>query len=47
MYPLSWTLYYKKKISDWPTIKNTIKDSGKLLGKTGRKPMILPIIMEV
>ena len=39
----------QKKISDWPTIKNTIKDSvGKLLWeKTGRKPMILPIIMEV
>jgi len=39
----------QKKISDWPTIKNTIKDSvGKLLWeKTGRKPMILPIIMEI
>ncbi len=39
----------QKKISDWPTIKNTIKDSvGKLLWeRTGRKPMILPIIMEV
>jgi ribonuclease J len=38
-----------KKVSDWPTIKNSIKDSiGKFLWeKTGRKPMILPVIMEI
>jgi ribonuclease J len=38
-----------KKISDWTTIKNNIKDSvSKLLWeKTGRRPMILPIIMEI
>lgn len=38
-----------RKISDWTTIKNNIKESvGKLLWeKTGRKPMILPIIMEI
>ncbi len=39
----------QKNISDWPTIKNSIRDSiGKFLWeKTGRKPMILPVIMEV
>lgn len=38
-----------KKVYDWPTIKNSIKDSvGKFLWeKTGRKPMILPVIMEI
>jgi ribonuclease J len=38
-----------KKVCDWPTIKNSIKDSiGKFLWeKTGRKPMILPVIMEI
>ncbi|RJX24382.1 MAG: ribonuclease J [Dethiobacter sp.] len=38
-----------KKVSDWPTIKNSIRDSmGKFLWeKTGRKPMILPVIMEI
>ncbi len=39
----------QKKISDWSTIKNNIRDSiSKFLWeRTGRKPMILPIIMEV
>ncbi len=39
----------RKNISDWSTIKNNLRDSvNKLLWeKTGRKPMILPIIMEV
>ncbi len=38
-----------KNISDWTTIKNSVKESvNKLLWeKTGRKPMILPIIMEI
>ncbi len=38
-----------KKVCDWSTIKNSIKDSvGKFLWeKTGRKPMILPVIMEI
>ncbi len=38
-----------KKVSNWQIIKNSIKDSmGKFLWeKTGRKPMILPIIMEI
>lgn len=39
----------KRKISDWSTIKNSIRDSVSkfLWEKTGRKPMILPIIMEI
>lgn len=38
-----------KNISDWTTIKNKVKESmAKFLwNKTGRRPMILPIIMEV
>ncbi|MDO9536372.1 MAG: ribonuclease J [Bacillota bacterium] len=38
-----------KKVTNWPTIKNSIKDSVSkfLWEKTGRRPMILPIIMEV
>ena len=39
----------QKKISDWITIKNNVRDSiSKFLWeKTGRRPMILPVIMEV
>lgn len=39
----------KKKVSDWSVMKNKIKDSmAKFLwNKTGRRPMILPIIMEI
>ncbi|MGI5883225.1 MAG: MBL fold metallo-hydrolase RNA specificity domain-containing protein, partial [Dethiobacteria bacterium] len=39
----------QKKISNWQIIKNNVKESmGKFLWeKTGRKPMILPIIMEI
>jgi ribonuclease J len=39
----------QKKISDWTTIKNNVRDSiSKFLWeKTGRRPMILPVIMEI
>jgi len=39
----------QKNISDWSTIKNNIKESMNrfLWEKTGRKPMILPVIMEI
>jgi ribonuclease J len=39
----------EKRISDWNVLKTMIKDSLKsyLYEKTMRKPMILPIIMEV
>ncbi len=39
----------QKKISDWATIKNNVRDSVSkfLWEKTGRRPMILPIIMEI
>ncbi|MGI6307869.1 MAG: ribonuclease J [Dethiobacteria bacterium] len=39
----------QKKISDWTTIKNSVRDSVSkfLWEKTGRRPMILPVIMEV
>ncbi len=39
----------EKGISDWSRIKNTLKDSlsDYLWKKTRRRPMILPIIMEV
>ncbi|NMB35410.1 MAG: ribonuclease J, partial [Firmicutes bacterium] len=38
----------QRKVSDWATIKNSIRDSVSrfLWEKTGRRPMILPIIME-
>jgi len=40
---------FEKKISDWATIKSQVRDAlGKILyEKTGRRPMIMPIIMEV
>lgn len=39
----------EKKISDWSTIKSQVRDVlGKYLyEKTGRRPMIMPIIMEI
>ncbi|MDX9871372.1 MAG: ribonuclease J [Clostridia bacterium] len=40
---------FDKKISDWSTIKSQVKDdlSRYLYEKTGRRPMIMPIIMEI
>jgi ribonuclease J len=39
----------EKKIKDWSTIKSTIKGSLSefLYERTKRKPMILPVIMEI
>ena len=39
----------EKNITDWATIKSTIKDNLKdfIYQKTKRNPMVLPIIMEV
>ena len=39
----------EKHITEWATIKSIIKDSLRLFlyEKTKRKPMILPIIMEI
>lgn len=39
----------ERQITDWATIKNNIKEAlrGYLYEKTKRKPMILPIIMEI
>ena len=38
-----------KKITEWASIKNQVREVlGKFLqSKTGRRPMILPIIMEI
>lgn len=40
---------FDKKLTDWATIKSQVRDSlGRYLyEKTGRRPMIMPIIMEV
>lgn len=40
---------FEKKLTDWATIKSQIRDSLSryLYEKTGRRPMIMPIIMEV
>lgn len=40
---------FEKRITDWSTIKSQIRDAlGKnLYEKTGRRPMIMPIIMEI
>lgn len=40
---------FEKKITDWSTIKSQVRDAlGKnLYEKTGRRPMIMPIIMEI
>ncbi|MBC7764931.1 MAG: ribonuclease J [Hyphomonadaceae bacterium] len=39
----------QQKVSDWATLKTTLKNviSDYLMGKTRRKPMILPVIMEI
>ena len=39
----------KRHITDWSTIKSTLKDNLRdyIFQKTKRDPMILPIIMEV
>jgi len=40
---------FERKVSDWATIKSQIRDnlSKYLYEKTGRRPMIMPIIMEI
>lgn len=40
---------FQKRVSDWATIKSQVRDAlGKhLYEKTGRRPMIMPIIMEI
>lgn len=40
---------FEKNISDWATIKSQVRDAlGKYLyEKTRRRPMIMPIIMEI
>lgn len=40
---------FERKVSDWATIKSQIRDnlSRYLYEKTGRRPMIMPIIMEI
>ena len=40
---------FEKNISDWNTIKSQIRDAlgRNLFEKTGRRPMIMPIIMEI
>jgi len=40
---------FEKKICDWATIKAQVRDalSKQLYEKTGRRPMIMPIIMEI
>lgn len=40
---------FEKKVSDWATIKSQVRDAlGRhLYEKTGRRPMIMPIIMEI
>ena len=39
----------EKKITDWATLKSNVRDDLRayLYEKTKRKPMILPIIMEI
>mgnify|MGYP004450191677 CR=1 FL=1 len=39
----------EKKITDWATLKSKVRDElrGFLYERTKRKPMILPIIMEI
>ncbi len=39
----------EKKINDWATLKSRVRDELRsyLYEKTKRKPMILPIIMEI
>ena len=39
----------EQKITDWSTLKSTVRDELRsfLYEKTKRKPMILPIIMEI
>ena len=39
----------EKKITDWATLKSNVRDELRtyLYEKTKRKPMILPIIMEI
>ena len=42
-------IFEEKKITDWSTIKSTLKDNLReyIFQKTKRNPMILPIIMEI
>ena len=48
-YKVLWSVVKKMVFSEWSAIKSTVRDSlGRFLyERTRRRPMILPIIMEI